>query len=167
MKTTVLLFTLVLFSYSGFAQDDDYEDKPFKFGLGGTISLPLSDLKASTSYGVGFEVTGVYTFAEHVAVFAQTGINVFKGKSVYGYDESSLMHVPFLAGARFKAGGFFVGAGAGYGRFIGDGDSAGGFTYSPQAGYELENLQFMLHYTSTSLTGGSLSYVGLKIFRTF
>lgn len=165
MKTTILFLTLAVFCQVAFAQDD--EDKVFKFGVGGTISVPLGDLKESTTYGVGFEVTGVYSITENIAAFAQTGINVFKGQSNYGYDDASLLNIPFLAGARFKTGGFFIGAGAGYGRFTSDGTTLSGFMYSPQVGYDLGKMQVLLHYSATSVTGGTLSYVGLKAFRTF
>lgn len=165
MKTTILFFALAIFSIHAIAQDDE-DDKTFKFGLGGTLSIPLGDLKLSTTYGVGFEATGVYSFSEDIAGFAQAGVNVFKGKSDFGSD-ASLLNIPVLVGARYKVNGFFIGAGVGYGRFSSSTTSLGGFSYSPQIGYDLGKLQILLHYTSTTVTGGSLSYVGLKAFRTF
>jgi len=94
-------------------------------------------------------------------------LNVFKGESYYGGDDASLLNIPIMAGARFKAGGFFAGAGVGYSRWTSSGTSTGGFLYSPQIGYDLGNFQVLLHYTGTSVTGGSLSSFGLKAFRTF
>ena len=110
---------------------------------------------------------GVYNLSESIAAFAQAGVNIFKCQSVYGGDDASLLNLPIMAGARFKAGGFFVGAGVGYSRWTSSGSSTGGFLYSPQIGYDLGNIQVLLHYTSTSVTGGSLSYFGLKALRTF
>jgi hypothetical protein len=167
MKKTMLLIAMAIGSVHAFAQD--YEDEQvFKFGLGGTISVPLSDLKLITTYGIGFEATAVYNFSENIAGFAQGGINVFKGKMDFG-QENSVLNIPILAGARYKINGFFAGAGIGYSSYHSSGWGSGtsGFTYSPQIGYDMGSYQFLLHYTSTSVTGGSLSYVGLKAFHTF
>ena len=80
MKKTILLLAIAMFTTQLFAQYDE-DEKPFKFGLGGTLSLPLGDLKQSATYGVGFEALGVYNLSTNIAAFAQLGINVFKGKS--------------------------------------------------------------------------------------
>ena len=166
MKKAILFMALVVCSFYVFAQNDD-DDKTFKFGLGGAIAIPLSDLKASTTYGIGFEAIGVYNLSESIAAFAEAGIHVFKGKAVYGGDAGSVLHIPVIAGARFKINGFFVGAGAGFGSWSSSGTSLSGFLYSPQIGYDLGKMQLLLHYTSGSVTGGTFSYAGLKFFRTF
>lgn len=164
MKKTILLLVLALFTTQLFAQDDE-DEKTFKFSLGGTLSLPLGDLKQSATYGIGFEAQGVYSLSTNIAAFAQVGINIFKGKSNYG-DAGSILNIPLLAGVRFKYEGFFAGAGVGYGRFnTSVGPTFSGLMYSPQIGYDLGNFQVLLHYSSTAVTGGNLSYAGLKFFR--
>jgi len=163
MKKSVLISFLLLVTVAAFSQDD--EQKTFKFGLGTSLSLPVSDLKTSTSYGVGFELIGDYNFSEHLSAFLQSGVDVFKSNTIYG-DADNIGHIPVIAGARVKSNGFFAGAGAGYGFWFGDGSDRG-FLYSPQIGYEMEHYQFMAHYTSTAVKGGSLSYFGIKVFRTF
>ena len=166
MKRSILLLALAMFTTQLFAQDNE-DEKVFKFGLGGTLSLPLGDLKQSATYGVGFEALGVYSLSTNLAAFAQVGINVFKGKAIYG-DAGSILNIPLLAGIRFKSDGFFAGAGIGYGRFnTSSGQPLSGLMYSPQIGYDLGNYQILLHYSSTVVTGGELSYLGLKFFRTF
>ena len=166
MKKSLLLALLVFVSISIFAQSYD-DEKTFKFGLGSALSLPLSDLKESTSYGVGFELQGVYSISENIAAFMQAGVHVFKGSDISYGDASNLLHVPIMVGARFKAGGFFAGAGVGYGLWAADGESSNGFLYSPQAGYDFGKIQVLANYTATSVSGGSLAYFGLKVFRTF
>ncbi len=161
-----ILLGLSLFStLSLFAQSDDNDEKIFHFGLGGTISLPIGDLKEATSYGVGFEIQPSYSFTQNVEGFLQTGVNVFKGKEYFGTATNSLLHVPILVGARFKTNHFFAGAGVGYGLWTSDGQSSNGFTYSPQVGYDGGKIEVGLNYTSTVVTGGSNSYIGIKIFR--
>lgn len=166
MKKTMLLLTLAVYSLHAIAQSNDEDDKIFKFGIGGSFQLPLGDLKESATYGVGFEATGVYNLSETAAAFAQTGVNVFKGKEFFG-QSNSILHIPILVGARYKFGGFFAGAGVGYSIYSSDGNSLNGFTYSPQFGYDMGKQQFLVNYTSTSVTGSTFSYVGLKFFRTF
>ena len=113
------------------------------------------------------EAIGVYNLSESFAAFVEAGIHVFKGKAVYGGDAGSILHIPVIAGARFKVNGFFVGAGAGFGSWSSSGTALSGFLYSPQIGYDLGNMQLLIHYTSGSVTGGTFSYAGLKFFRTF
>lgn len=166
MKKTIFFLALAVCSFHVFAQNDD-DDKTFKFGLGGAISIPLSNLKESATYGVGFEAIGVYNLSESFAAFVEAGIHVFKGKAVYGGDAASILHIPVIAGARFKVNRFFVGAGAGFGSWSSSSKALSGFLYSPQIGYDLGNMQLLIHYTSSSVTGGTFSYAGLKFFRTF
>ena len=165
IKKIILLFVLALGTSYAFAQEDG-DESAFKFGLGGTIAVPLSNLKQITSYGVGFEVLGVYNVSESIAGFAQIGVDVFKGSDSFD-DNPSLLHLPVIVGARYKAGGFFLGLGGGYGHFSSDGYSTGGFLVSSQVGYDLGKLQVILDYTSTAVTGGNLSYIGLQAFHTF
>ena len=166
MKRTILLLALAMFTTHLFAQYNE-DDKDFKFGLGGTVSLPMGDLKKSAVYGVGFEALAVYSLSTNLAAFAQVGLNVFQGKSNYG-TAVNILNLPALVGIRLKSDGFFVGAGVGYGKFSSQvGPAPSGLMYSPQIGYDLGNLQILLHYSSTVVTGGELSYLGLKFFRTF
>jgi len=167
MKKTFLLTLLIVCSHFAFSQYDNDDEQTFKFGLGTALSLPVSDLKESSSYGIGFEAIGVYSISDNIAAFAQAGVHVFDNKNDFYGDASGVLHVPLMLGARFKAGGFFAGAGIGYGMWSYDGGSSNGFLYSPQIGYDFGHYQFMLNYTSTSVSGGSLPYFGLKAYRTF
>jgi hypothetical protein len=166
MKKIILLLTLAVSSFHAIAQYDNEDDKTFKFGIGGTFQVPLGDLKEAITYGIGFEATGVYNLSETAAAFAQTGFAALKGQGAYG-DAASLLHVPILVGARYKFGHFFAGGGVGYSIYSGDNGSLNGFTYSPQFGYDMGHQQFLLNYTSTGVTGGTFSYIGIKLFHTF
>ena len=164
MTKTILFALLLSVSIPVFAQSDE-DEKAFHFGIGTALSLPLGDLKQSSSYGVGVEIQPTYAFAQNVEAFLQVGVHVFKDKSSYG--DASLLHIPAQIGARFKAGGFFAGGGVGYGRWTDGDETLSGLMFSPQAGYDAGKLEIAANYTSTKLTGGSFSYVGLKIFRKF
>ncbi|WP_153796156.1 outer membrane beta-barrel protein [Foetidibacter luteolus] len=163
VKKSVFLVLTVFSLFAASAQDDE---KAFKFGIGGTLSFPVGDLKEASSVGAGFHLLAKYAVSENISVFAQTGVDVFKNKYI---DDAStnLVHVPIMAGARFNSNGFFAGAGVGYGIWGGGGGTANGFHFSPQIGYEWEKYQVFGHYGSTKVTGGSLSYAGITFFRTF
>ena len=166
IKKTLMFLFCVCLSLSVFSQWDE-DDKPFKFGIGSGISLPIGDLKEASTVGVGVELTANYAVSENFEAFVQTGVHVFRAKDTYYGEQSGVLHLPAMVGARVKASGFFAGAGVGYGYFNGGGDPLSGFLYSPQIGYAGGRLQIMAHYTSTTVTGGSLSYFGIKVFRTF
>jgi hypothetical protein len=119
--------------------------------------------------GPGFEATGVYYFNNNIDGFVQSGVHIFKSDvSVYdGAKPDNILHIPFIAGARFHAGGLIAGLGIGYGFWSSNGSTSNGFLYSPQVGYDFGHYHFVIHYTETSVTNGTLAYVGLKLFRTF
>jgi hypothetical protein len=77
MKKSILFITLAVCSFQAIAQRDEDDDQVFKFGIGGSLQVPLGDLKQSTTYGVGFEATGVSNLAsmflkERIIMASQT-----------------------------------------------------------------------------------------------
>jgi len=165
MKKTILLAVLAVCSLAAFSQDD--EDRTFKFGVGGTLSIPIGDLKEDFTYGVGFEGTGVYKFTENVGVFAQAGLGVFKSSDAFAGDANNVLHLLVMAGPRISFSGFFIGGGVGFGRWNNSFAASSGLLYSPQVGYDFGSYHAMLHYTGNKLGEFNYSYVGLKFFRTF
>ena len=166
MKKLLLSAMLVTLSFAVFAQYD--EEKPFHFAVGGEVSLPMSDLKASAVYGVGVNVRASYKFTDFIEGFVQTGVHVFKGDEAYYYgDAANILHLPVMAGARINAGGFVAGAGIGYGMYAVSGSSSGGFLYSPHVGYDFGSFEAQVSYTGVSVSGGSLPYLGVRAFYKF
>lgn len=165
MKKTFFLALFILSTASLFAQYGE-DEKAFHFGIGTALSLPLGDLKTSASYGIGFEIEPTYSINENIEAFLQAGVHVFKDKNSYG-DADNLLHIPALAGARFKTGGFFAGAGVGYGKWAVAGYSSSGVLYSPQIGYDAGKIEIGANYTSTSIKGSTFSYFGIKLFKKF
>lgn len=166
MKKLTLLAMFTIASFSVFAQYDD--DKTFHFGLNGGVSLPLGDLKETTNYGVGIDLQPSFLLSEQLEVFVHAGLYVFQGKSEWGGEAASVLHIPVLAGARYYiAGGFFAGAAAGYGRYSGGDASLGGFCYKPVIGYGANNYDISLQYSTTQASGNSFSFLGLSVCRKF
>ena len=165
MKKIFLLLALTTFTSKLFAQETDGDEKKLKIGLGATIALPLSNLKQYSNFGVGVTALVVYNVNETIAGFAQVEAVGFKNNR--GNNGRGTFHIPVVLGARYKNGNFFLGLGAGYGYFSIEGENTGGFLTSPQIGYDFGKLQAIINYTSTAITSGNLSYVGIKVFRTF
>jgi len=166
MKKICLLLALITFMSKLFAQEDDADEKKLKIGIGATIALPLSKLKQYSNFGAGVAALIVYNVNETIAGFAQVEAVGFKNNSSNNNGRGTF-HIPIIVGARYKNGNFFLGLGAGYGYFNIEGETTGGFLTSPHIGYDFGKLQAILNYTSTAITSGNLSYVGLKFFRTF
>jgi hypothetical protein len=147
------------------------------------LGLPLSNLHTATSFGLGGEVQGEYAFSEQLTGVVTTGYTNFFGKSIDdGSGDTykvSYGHIPVIVGARYYANEqFFFGAQIGYGHysahissniagFDGASGGSGGFEYRPQVGYNVDPVQLILSYDGTSVSGGSLSQLGLSILYKF
>jgi hypothetical protein len=149
------LATFILLTISASAQTQ-------KFSL--SIGTGISNLKASdnakSSIGLGANLTIRTDFSEKVQGFAQTGYNAYLSN---GYN---VAYIPMLVGINYKLAGFTPGFGIGYGSSTAGGSSAGGFTYSPQIGYNFDKIEIVAHYTSTNLNNGptnNWSIVGIKL----
>ncbi|HEV7780187.1 MAG TPA: hypothetical protein VGO58_02925 [Chitinophagaceae bacterium] len=163
MKKLILSATLVVAGFIGInAQAPD----GFQFGAGIRAALPVGDMSESQSFGVGAEVQGEYGFSEKFSGVVTSGYTQFFGKKVtilgVEVDFDGVGYVPFLAGIRYYAGSsFFIGAQAGYGLFMANGNSEGAFNYQPQVGYNGSNFQVALNYNALSKNGSTNSHIGL------
>lgn len=170
MKKCLLILAISTVSFLGAQAQTNKEG--FTFGGGINLALPLGDFKTSHSFGIGAQLQGEYMFSENLSAVATTGYTSFFGKSqtfdnglggTTTYKAPSAGLIPILVGARFyPSEQFFVGAQIGYGIFTGGGGNAPkGFEYRPQVGFNAESFQVILHYDGVSVTGGTLSHLGL------
>ena len=141
------------------------EVKKLTLGVGPVVSFPTGDFGKVYNLGIGAEAQASLGIAPSFEGFGQVGYSSFSVKSSLG--SGSIGFMPILVGARYINNGLSFGAGLGYGSFSGSGSSEGGFTYSPQVGYNFSKIQATLHYTSVSLDGGSFGMFGLKAFYNF
>jgi len=128
------------------------QDKKVVFSLGGGVSS-LTNLGAKSIIGFGIDAQATTNFTESIQGFAQTGYHSFS------QDGTSGGFIPFLVGAKYIAGDFRPGIGIGYGTFSG----SGGSVFSPQVGYNVNKFDIIAHYTSTSIAGGNVNVIGLKV----
>ena len=157
MKTLKLitLSTLLLIAFAASAQK-----QKFSLSIGTGVSSFSASNNSKSSTGLGANLTLRTDFSETVQGFAQTGYNAYLSN---GYN---VAFVPMLVGVNLKLAGFTPGFGLGYGSSTAGGSSAGGFTYSPQIGYNFDKIELVAHYTSTNLNNGPANnwqMLGLKI----
>ena len=143
------------------------EEAKVKFAAGVSFSLPTGDAKEFLKAAPGIEAQATLPVATNLEAFAQAGVQFYTGKTVGPIKFSNQTHVPLMVGARYNSK-LILGAGIGYGIWSGSGNSnSNGFLYSPQAGYDFGKIEALANYTSTSVSGGNLSAVGVKVFYKF
>jgi hypothetical protein len=154
MKKTIFLSMLAIaINFSANAQKQN-----FSFSVGGGLSsISASGGNGNSATGFGVDLVGKTNLSETLEGFVQTGYSSFSENG------ASLSNTPFLVGVNFQAGVFKPGLGIGYSNFSGGGSSTGGFAFSPQIGYNIDKVDVVAHYTSTSLNNGSFNIIGLKV----
>ena len=174
MKKLALVFVAGISLVSAKAQ----KQEGFTFGAGIEAALPLGDFKTTNSFGIGGHLQGEYAFSDNLTGIATTGYTNYFGKTFTqtvtnpytgttvssSVKYPSIGHIPILVGARFyPSESIFLGAQIGYGIFTGatGGSSPKGFEYRPQVGFNVESFQVALSYDGVSVTGGTLSHLGL------
>ena len=151
------LFLVATFAVAGFIGAQAQE---FQFGAGPVIGLPIGDAGDISSFAVGGELQGEYTFSEKASAVGTLGYTHFIGKDFGGF-KINYGAVPILVGARiYPSEQFFVGGQIGYGFFTGDA-SGGGFAYKPQIGYNASSFQLALSYNAVS-DNSTISWLGLS-----
>jgi hypothetical protein len=162
-----ILLALTVISISTLTASAQMAQGDFQFAAGLHLALPTGDLNTTHSFGIGAHIQGEYAFSENLTGVATTGYTSFFGKTIsdgFGdnFKVSSVGQIPILAGARYyPSEQFFFGAQIGFGIWTGGGSSTSGFEYRPQVGYNADQFQVILAYDATSVTGGTLGYLGL------
>lgn len=172
-----ILLVLSVFSVSTIVSKAQSKEGNFTLGAGVQVALPTGNLHTTHSFGIGGQIQGEYGFSDNLTGIATTGYTSFFGKTVNdsytdpntgttisgSYKYSSVGQIPILVGARFyPSEPIFVGAQIGVGIYSGGGSSSSGFEYRPQIGYDAGAIQVSLFYDGTSVSGGTLGYVGLS-----
>ena len=81
MKTKQLILTALLFVVALYANAQSNDEKPFKFGVGALIGLPVGDVSSYTNLAYGFDVLGEYTVAPTFGITLSAGYADFVKKS--------------------------------------------------------------------------------------
>jgi len=163
MKRILLSIVVMITMISANAQSDSNE-KDFKFGIGGTLGLPTGDLAIFSNFVYGGDIKGEYTVAPNIAANLSIGYIRFNGKSGYTISDGL---IPILVGGKYHFSEKVYGQ-AQLGLSISTASGGGSaFTYVPSVGFDIdENFNIELKYQAAS-KNGTLSFVGLRIGRTF
>ncbi|MEP6747491.1 MAG: hypothetical protein ABJB86_07180 [Bacteroidota bacterium] len=165
----MLMGTLSLLSIQSQAQSDS---KKFSVGFGFQGGLPLGDAKTAFQFNGGIDLRFSYKAGPGFATLSVGG-NVFVPKSFDGVDTKAALQIPVRVGYKYKiVPHFFVMGEVGYSHFrsyYDDGNnqlvssSTGGFTYAPAIGTEFGAFEAAVRYEGISVTGGTISYVALRL----
>ncbi|HSZ85081.1 MAG TPA: outer membrane beta-barrel protein [Puia sp.] len=173
MKKQLLIVAILFFSISAVSAQSN-SNQSFVISAGVNLGLPAGDFHDGYSFGAGVELQGEYMFSDQFSGVGSVGYTEFFGKTetatiggqTFSAKAPNVGLIPILAGARFyPSTNFFVGAKIGYGIFTNTGSSSGnsGFDYCPQIGYNADMFQLVLSYNSVSITGETLSHLGLSL----
>lgn len=159
-KHLISLVLLFIISFNSDAQK-------IKFGIGPVLATPLGGhLSDINKYGYGAEIDIAFRVSNKVEIFSQLGVQKFIGKtftvtgmnSTSNFKNKTLDHLQFLLGGRYLMGNLFGGFGVGYASFS---TYDSGLSYSPQIGYRIPKIDFILDYTSSKIEQWNFSTVGL------
>ena len=161
---------LCLLVFAGNMANAQNEKKAFSVGLGLEGGIPAS----STGYNFMGGLTVRFSLHEGPGfVTLSSGAVAWAPKSFQGETPKASLQIPVLAGYKYIfAKPFFVMGEIGYSSFrvyYKDNDnnlaslSSGGFTYAPTVGVTFNAFEAGLRYEGTSLSGGTMSAVMLRL----
>jgi hypothetical protein len=151
---------LLTFLFIAFFTITSNAQQKYTVSLGGGYSSYKASGNAKNASGLGIDITAKANLSESVEAFAQTGYNAYLNNGF------NVAFIPMLLGANIKFNDFKAGMGIGYGSSTAGGSTKGGFTYSPQIGYQINNVDLVVHYTSTNISDrgtGTWNMFGFKI----
>ena len=161
MKTKQLILTALLFVVALYANAQSNDEKPFKFGVGALIGLPVGYVSSYTNLAYGFDVLSEYTVAPTFGVTLSVGYVDFVKKSGFSGFKTGL--IPILIGGKYYFSDMLY-ASAQVGLSLSTQSEGGSaFTFAPGIGYKIsKNFDLLLKYQSASKNGGNSSLFGLR-----
>lgn len=144
------------------------QDSGFSGGI--HIGIPTGDIKDSSSFNAGLDISYMKEVSDLFKVGLTTGYTNFFGKD-YDYSAGSvtvtvkgsdLAFIPLAATAEYSISDkMYLGADLGY-AFSADKDIDGGLYYQPKVGYNASELiNVYLGYKGIDLDGGSAATISL------
>ena len=149
------------------------QDAGFKAGI--HFGMPMGDAANVYSFNWGIDVAYLWPVADQFQAGVTTGYSSFSGKSI---STPGLSLGPIsLPGTSVKVNAAFIplaatglysfsdkifgGLDLGYALYSGSGGGTGGVYYQPKVGYQTEKYEIYAGYKGISVSGGSVSSVGL------
>lgn len=156
----IILSVLAVFAF-GAAQA---QDGGFKAGV--HLGLPMGDAGDIYSFNFGLDVAYMWAISDDFQAGVTTGYSYFSGKEIdlgeFGSFKVNGAFIPVAASGQYSfSDNFFGGADLGYAVYAGDGDGDGGFYYQPKVGYQTDSFEVYASYKGISVSGTSVSTVGI------
>jgi|SRR5688572_30027224 len=164
MKKLVLMLTIIALGSAGvYAQG--------RFSVGAELALPQSDLGDAVGMGFGGSVRYEAPINENLSWMGTVGFLTFGEKDDSGVKATM---IPVLAGAKYyfteSSNGFYAGAELGLTfattkfSFGGESDSnnSSEFTFGPQLGYHLANIDISARYLIMKIEDGDANSIGFR-----
>jgi hypothetical protein len=173
MKKNLFVIFAIIFSVLSLQLNAQSEGKKFSFGFGFQGGLPLGNIKDEFSFIGGLDFRFSYKAGPGFATLSLGG-DVFAPKTVNGSKPKADIQIPILVGYKYKiVPHFFVMGEVGYSSFRSyyqdpytsqlTHATSSGFTYAPSIGTEFGAFELAARYEGVSITGGTISYVALRL----
>lgn len=139
------------------------QEAGFKAGV--HAGLPMGNAGDVYSFNFGADVAYMWPISDGFQAGVTTGYSYYAGKSIdYGFGAVKVngAFIPVAASGQYAfTDNLFGGLDLGYALYSGDGNGDGGIYYQPKFGYQTEKYEVYLGYKGVSVTGGSISSVGV------
>jgi hypothetical protein len=172
MKRITSFFLAAALLFAALPSMAQRESKLFSFGFGIEGGIPLSDMK--TSYTGGGGVTGRFSLhaGPGFVTFTAGGI-AFAAQNISNNSLKTGVQIPIKAGYKYRIlPHLFIMGELGYSSFRNYYEdqnnnvvtsSTGGFTYAPSIGANFGVLELAARYETVQLSGGNISFIGLRM----
>ncbi len=160
-----------------------------RFSVGAEAALPMGTFGDGYSLGVGGSLRYEMPMGDNLGLTATAGYISFSGKSVAGYTAPSYSMIPIQVGAKYyfqeQQNGFYgmvelgvhslsykvnlpsINYTTGAVTYTETTFTATDLSFAPEVGYMLANVDIGLRYQIISSTGGSTSYLGVRLAYVF
>jgi hypothetical protein len=162
-----------------------------RFSVGAELGLPMGTFGDAASIGIGGSLRYEMPMGDNLGLMLTAGYMSFSGKTVSGIDLPNETMIPVQVGAKYyfteQQNGFYGSAelgihstsvtipayagitvgGVTYGAYPEQKLTSTDFSFAPGVGYALANVDIGLRYQIISSTGGSTSYLGLRLAYVF
>ena len=163
-KTIVLLACIIVNSFAAPAQKANNQ-----IGIGAEIAMPSGQFDNDFNSGFGGYLKGLFGIGKMSQLTFTTGYNYHKAKGELSWYHASSFIIPFLAGYRLSAKGFFVEPQVGYGLYYAQikdynmSETDGAFTYAIGAGYKFHGLEAGIKYRGGKSGSDDVSVVAIHL----
>jgi hypothetical protein len=165
----VISCALILLSVQSNAQS---AGKKWSIGFGFTGGIPLGNTKTAFNVAGGLDLRFSYKAGPGFATLS-VGANAFIPKSFVGVSTKAGLQIPVKVGYKYViVPHFFVMGEAGFSSFRSYynggnnnlvSNSVTGFTYAPSIGTEFGAFEVAVRYEGIAVSGGTVSFVGLRL----